>query len=287
MFAIVVPPDWPVPVSLSALAVSDPPTDLMLRLFDATGVELANNDDGNEFQPTIPAIYTLLLSPGTYYLSVSSATNPLYNPNQSGSGRPGPGGAYDLHVSGGPAPHAASAYEPNDTSGTATWMGYGSFAVSDEFIGDNPSGRLDADMYRLTVQTPSRLDIAAVSTGGTLDPVVRVRSCEDPLPTPTTMDRCSLGCSDDQPDGCTDARLSTAIFEPGDVFIMVSGSGNRAYNPSVAGSGETGSVGTYDLSVTVTPLVHSRPMSPMTRSDGHANAAPHRGDPSFSSWVCG
>src|SRR5262249_39306151 len=61
--------------------------DTILRLFDANGNELANNDDYNN------SLYSriqnfVFSSSGTYYLGVSGAPNWYYNPNVGGSGTP-------------------------------------------------------------------------------------------------------------------------------------------------------------------------------------------------------
>jgi len=254
IFVLTIAPDAALPVRIDAHAEStSPPVDLMLRLFDSTGVELASNDDRG-FDDRNPRLQTLLLQPGAYYIGVSSALNPRYNPTVAGSGRPGPGGAYALTVTVATYSAPTSTHEPNDTAGTAAWMGNGSFDVSGEFIGDGAQGRRDVDIYRVTLLTPARLDVKVTSADGLLDPVVRVRSCGTALPTPTTIDDCLLGSADDGPDGSRDAYVSVAAFEPGDVYIMVSGAGNLAYDPTVAGSGEAGSVGYYELIVTVTGL---------------------------------
>ncbi|MDO8632670.1 MAG: hypothetical protein Q7R41_19480, partial [Phycisphaerales bacterium] len=247
-------PGTALPVRIEAHAeAGSSPVDLMLRLFDSTGAELINNDDRG-FGDRDPRLQTLLLKPGAFYIGVSSRLNPRYNPNLAGSGRAGPGGTYTLTITIALSIAPASAYEPNDTTGTASWMGYASINVAGEFIGDGSNGRRDVDIYRLTLLAPARLDAKASSADELFDPVVRLRSCDTALPTPTQDDDCLLGSADDGPDGSRDASVSVAVFEPGDVYIMVSGAGNRAYDPTVAGSGEFGSVAYYDLSVTVSGL---------------------------------
>lgn len=266
LFVIEIPDDWFLPAILYARAATDAPVDLMLRLFDASGTELANNDDWPYNYPvfpiSIPRINALLFTRGPYYVGVSSAANPRYDPHQAGSGRGGAGGAYTLELNVGAAWLEPSPREPNDTAGTATWMGYEGFHIADESMGDGANGRRDVDIYRLKLLTPARLDVTASSSDGLLDPVVRLRSCDTALPTPTQDDDCLLGSADDGQDGSRDASVSVAVFEPGDVYIMVSGAGNRAYDPTVAGSGEFGSVGYYDLSVTVSGLSPVAPGEP-------------------------
>lgn len=71
--------------------------DSYLRLFDANGNEIANNDDG-----AIDNQYSRLdvnLEPGTYYAGVSGVGNVNYDPNNPGSGIAGDTGNYALQFS--------------------------------------------------------------------------------------------------------------------------------------------------------------------------------------------
>ncbi len=254
LFVLTIAPGIGLPVRIEAQAESgSAPVDLMLRLFDSTGTELTSNDDRG-FDDHNPRLQTLLLEPGAYYVGVSSALNPRYVPTLAGTGRSSPGGSYSLSMTTSAATAPISTLEPNDAVGNASWMGYTSFNISGEFIGDGLSGRRDVDIYRVALLAPARLDVRCSSADGLLDPVVWVRDCDSARPTPTLYDDCLLGSADDGPDGSRDAFVSVAVFEPGDVYVMVSGAGNRAYDPTVAGSGEFGSVGYYDLDVSVTQL---------------------------------
>lgn len=71
--------------------------DPYLRLFDATGRQLAFN---NDFQGTRDSqVAFTITEAGRYYLGVSGAANPLYNPNVANSGTVGGSqGKYDLSV---------------------------------------------------------------------------------------------------------------------------------------------------------------------------------------------
>ncbi|MEM8828686.1 MAG: S8 family serine peptidase [Cyanobacteria bacterium P01_G01_bin.19] len=71
--------------------------DSYLRLFDANGNEIANNDDiapDNTFSRL-----NVALNPGTYYVGVSGFGNVAYDPNTPGSGIAGDTGNYSLQFS--------------------------------------------------------------------------------------------------------------------------------------------------------------------------------------------
>lgn len=96
------------------------PLDGELRIFDASGAELASNDDGIDLNtgiltPGDPALTYTATAAGTYYVGVSSHSGRNYDPTVAGSGSAGtPGdaarfGAYRLRVSPGSAPLAAPA----------------------------------------------------------------------------------------------------------------------------------------------------------------------------------
>ena len=227
--------------------------DAFVRLFGANGAELANNDD-RAFTDVDPRLDTYLLTSGGYFVGVSTSSNPHYDVREAGSGRKGTGGAYTLTITTEPAALPDNPFEPNDTVFSATLMGSESFMVTGEFIGDGEHGRRDVDMYKVHLARPARIDVEvrAQVVGMLLDPVIRLRNCEESLTAPTRMDECSLGISDDLADGSRDSAVSVGVVATQDVFIMVSGAGNRRYDPSVPGLGEIGSVGGYDLVVNVT-----------------------------------
>ena len=246
-FEIDKPTALPVLVTID-MASSSPGLDGYLRLFDAAGVELANNDDRSftEFDPLIQA---MLLASGTYYVGVSSTANPHYCSDTDGSGRPGAGGTYALTISTESTAIPTSTLEPNDMIGGATPMGSGSFTVSGEVIGDGEHAWLDVDIYKLHLTQGARVDVhvRAESIGSVLDPVVRIRNCTEGIDRVTEVDGCLLGIGDDTPNGSSDALASGGALEAQDVYILVSGAGNRRFDPAVSGSGEIGSVGPYEL----------------------------------------
>jgi hypothetical protein len=232
--------------------------DGFLRLFDSSGVELFNGDDNLSGLFSLnPHIDTYLFGTGMYYVGFSTASNPRYDPTVGGSGRAGATGSYTLTITiDETAPLPDSPFEPNDTVYAATDMGSASFIVTGEFIGDGAHGRRDVDIYALILNGPARLDVEvrAAAIGSLLDPVVRLRNCDLSISERTYVDQCLVGAGDDAPDGSIDPVISGGVLEAQTVYVMVSGAGNRRYDPTVAGLGEIGSTGHYDLIVNVTYL---------------------------------
>lgn len=238
---------------------STPDLDPLLRLFgpigQGHGFDYFNNDN-RAADDRNPLIETWLLNPGVYLVGVSTASNPHYNVFSSGSGRPGPGGAYTLTIQIESIIPPFGTLELNDTVLLATFIGNDSFHVTGEFIGDNNQTYKDVDIYRIATQTAVRIDVKVLTEeiGSLLDPVVRVVNCEESKGNLRYLDNCLLGINDDQSADSKDAAASLAVGNAGDVYIMVSGSGNRRYDTTVLGSGEVGSVGAYELDVKVTTL---------------------------------
>ena len=84
-------------IELSADPNNPTSFDSYLRLFDADGNEIANNDDlapGNQYSRL-----DVTLEPGTYYVGVSGVGNLSYDPNVPGSGIAGDTGNYALQFS--------------------------------------------------------------------------------------------------------------------------------------------------------------------------------------------
>lgn len=264
LYSIEITPGASLPILMTA-TIDSPPNDLdaYLRLFDGSGTEIDSNDDRG-FDDLSPEIRTYLLESGTYFVGVSTTSNPRYITSTGGSGRPGSGGTYTLTVTTEGAAASTSTLEPNDRAETASVMGSESFTVSGELIGDGQHGRLDVDIYALDLTGAARVDVAVNASGvnALLDPVLRVRNCMDPTIEPTFGDPCSVGSADDAIDGSSDPAVSFGATEAQTFYIMVSGATNQRYDPAVAGSGEPGSVGYYDLYVEVSYVNVAAPDEP-------------------------
>ena len=253
LYGFIVDETTSLPVSLTvAVNTSGDPWDGFLRLFDATGVELAVSDD-RAFDDADPRIRTLLLDHGRYYVGVSAAGNPHYDPTKAGIGRVAVGGTYDLTITVLPTSAPVDPAEPNDSVAEATFVGAGSVELAGRFIGDGPYGRKDVDIYEVRLHGAARIEatVRAGSIGSPLEPVLRIRDCTEPAVNFTDVDPCLMGTADADADGAVDASLTVGVLQDQSIYLMVSGAGNRRFDPTEAGSGEPGSVGSYDLSVNV------------------------------------
>ncbi|MBI1827807.1 MAG: hypothetical protein HYR83_15655 [Planctomycetes bacterium] len=238
-----------------------PPLDPFVRLFAISPggsiQELVRNDD-RSFDDHNPLLRTYLIFPSQldqFFVAVSTAANPNYDPNSSTRRLSGSGGAYTISATIQEASLLTSRFEPNDED--ATFMGEGSFEINGEFIGDGEHGRRDIDLYQITLSGPARLDIvaAAEEIDSPLEPVVQVFQS-------LGSENVTLGASDHNPSGTRDASLSLGIPESGDVFIAVYGNGNPIIRDPAGDHGEVGSVGPYNLSVTVILFGGGGPFEP-------------------------
>lgn len=155
-------------VAVTSAPSAGPAVNPVLRLFDATGQQLAydsySNGTFNRFKYLIPA-------DGTYYLGVSGSSNGNYNPTVGGSGTyygyyGGATGGYNLDLSlVTPTLDAAG-----DTIATAA-AGVGPAAATVTLvgsIGDNFFEKKDVDLYRIDVQAGQVLSAeTALPAGGT------------------------------------------------------------------------------------------------------------------------
>ncbi len=80
----------------TALPTGGLSTDTYLRLFDASGNELASNDNDPAGGTLYSALSYAFTAAGTYYIGVSGSPNTAYNPAAAGSGVAGSTGDYQL-----------------------------------------------------------------------------------------------------------------------------------------------------------------------------------------------
>ncbi len=220
--------------------------DSVLTLFDANGIQLAQDDDnGNEFDSLLE--FTVGQD-GLYYLGVSSFNNLNYDPNDADSSSNGEtSGVYDLVVS----RETTDSSEPNDTISLARAVELDSLSpvtVSGE-IGDNPGLLLpnnDVDLFAVSLNAGDTLfaDINAEINGSTLDSVLTIFDANGNL----------LVQNDDnsfenvtEPDSF---QQFTALLN-GTYYVGVSSSANLGYDPNVANSGVGNSSGIYNLVLTL------------------------------------
>ena len=120
-----------------------------LRLFDASGNEIASNDDIEFGVNTFSRIETDL-APGTYYAGVSGFNNNSYNPNVAGSGISGATGNYSLQLS-------LNNADPNGSVSGAQVINLGNDRkplIFPDFIGADygtPLEVSDVDLFRIAI----------------------------------------------------------------------------------------------------------------------------------------
>jgi hypothetical protein len=213
--------------------------DTVLRLFDASGTELARNDDD-------PAggLYSALIFPldaaGVYYVGVSGSGNDVYDPTTGGSGQPGSTGDYQLDL----------ILEPPDVGDTlATALDTGGRSLGGTFsttqpIGNGPNAARDVDLYRFQASANSSLTVRTLQpTGGrAMDTVLRLFSANGT----------ELAVNDNDPAGGLYSAINFIFPKAGTYYVGVSGANNSSYNPAVGGSGVAGSVGDYRLDLSLT-----------------------------------
>ena len=211
--------------------------DSYMRLFNASGTQLAFNDDfGSDLdsQITFTAAAT-----GTYYVGVSGYGNSTYSPTTGGSGAAGSTGSYQITFQ-----RTTPPLEPNDSMTQATIVSATSGSVNyTAAIGDGAAAAADVDLFRVQLAAGQKLtvdiDAATLSPASGLDSYVRVFNASGQ----------QVAFNDDF-SGSFDSFLEYTATAAGTFYVGVSGYGNATYNPATAGSGTSGSTGNYRLNLT-------------------------------------
>lgn len=225
---------------------SFPELDSILRVFNASGTQLAFNN--NALAPEEPDdafnqdSYIQFTAPttGTYYIGVSGANNTAYNPLIANSGVLGDAGRYNLEI---------VIREPNNTIATAIDTEFFGFYSTSTRIGDNTgSPNSDIDLYEVQLAAGDVLNIdidtSAFDAGQRVDSVLRLFNSRGN----------QLASNNDAPApgevASTDSYLSYTATASGTYYIGVSGVGNSFYNPLTGVASGNGSVGFYTLILT-------------------------------------
>jgi pimeloyl-ACP methyl ester carboxylesterase len=225
---------------------SSPGIDSYLRLFTASGAQLAANDDGAA--PGEPFSYESYLeytfnSAGTFYLGVSGYGNSGYDPTTGAGDSNGSTGAYSLTVT----PLTAGNSDDNDQIAEAVALG----PVTQNRTW--PLGTIDAptdvDMFSFSVAAGQRLAFDIDRPSGSLDSYIRLFSGNG---TP-------LASNDDGPTpgepSSYESYLEYTFNSAGTFYLAVSGFGNSAYDPTTGAGDSSGSTGAYSLIVSPIALV--------------------------------
>lgn len=159
----------------------------------------------------------------------------------NGNGASGTDQTYDFRVVA-----ASGDNEPNDTFAQATPVSFnssGQATFTGATIGNGLFANLDVDIYKITLSRGGLItaDVLAQrrAISSTLDAYVRLFNS-----------RGEQLAANDQFFG-SDPFLDFFVSTGGDYYISVSGFGNETFNPEVAGSGTTQSLGGYDLNLNV------------------------------------
>lgn len=220
--------------------------DSVLRVFDASGDEVAFNDDAHGLDSFIEwRPHDSQLGAGTYYVGVSSYANFHYDPLVAGSGLAGwSRGPYDLTLEvldGESGPPDA----PGDTLFDALFVAPGPDAHS-HHIGDGQFGALDVDLFGVNAAGESVLiaDVDAWTDWSSLDSILRVLDDEGR----------ELAANDDAFRAGLDSYIECHVPAAGTYYVGVSGFDNFDYDPTVPGSGSRGSAGPYSLTIELYPI---------------------------------
>lgn len=230
--------------------------DSYLRLFDATGTELASNysdassDDYEDYNYYDAYLSFVASVTGTYYVAVSGEYNTYYDPTMAGSGDSGSIGAYQLTLLADnvdpdvPGDQLGSAQTVNLTPGVPQTLG--------EEVGNGQYGNRDVDLFAVSLTTGQTLqaDVDAYylddgSQLSTLDSYLRVFDSSGAELAYSDDD----ASSDDYYETSVDPYLSITAAMTGTYYVSVSGYGNDAYDPTIAGSGVPGETGAYQLTL--------------------------------------
>ncbi len=230
--------------------------DAVARLFDASGRELAMNDDGVDSDTGFGGLDSYLRHTfayaGTYYVGVSGFPDLTYNPFASNSGQGWSTGAYHLRIGLEPPGAVVAGGDNDDSVATARVVDLlpGLPLHVDGFIGDGAFGADDVDLFEVTAGGGLLLtaDVDAQEIGSSLDSMLRVF---DDAGYP-------LALSDDARDPDTgfyglDSALACYLPDAGTYYVGVSGYRNSEYDPTTVGTGSDGaSVGEYGLRLLLT-----------------------------------
>jgi hypothetical protein len=214
-----------------------------LRLFDASGNEVANGVDALEYT---------ISTPGTYYVGVSGYFNFSYNPNVGGSGSPYYGnqiqtGDYTVNMTlVTPVPDAVGDSIPTALD-TQLGPNSGSYNTTTR-IGDGLYVSRDVDMYQFRSQAGLVLTVTtSLPTGGT--PVDTVLTLFDANGNYVYQIGSMTGNSDSQ--------LQITLPSHGTYYLGVSAGPNYYYDPYTPGSGYIGGQGDYSINIRIDKPVNA------------------------------
>ncbi len=217
--------------------------DTFLRLFDASGTQLAFDDDGG------PDLYSRLVftftTTGTYYIGISSFDNSAYNPVTGAGAADGEDtGDYRLRIDLEVPPVSTDVGGTLSTAlNTLLGPGAGTFVRSSEPIGNGPDGNRDVDMYQFQASAGMQLraQTSQPTGGASFDSYLRLFDSSGT----------ELAFDDDSGPGAY-SDLTFTFTTAGTYYIGVSGFDNSEYNAITGAGAVPGSTGDYQLRLDLT-----------------------------------
>jgi hypothetical protein len=224
--------------------------DSYLRLFDATGAELAFNDDGpHPLELLTPESYLVYTFPtaGLFYVGVSGFDNWIYNPLTGEGDISGTTGAYTLTIES----LSGADGDPDDQISEA--FGLGAMTTTRTRTGQSISPGADVDMMSFTVTAGQRIDFDIdLPAGSGLDPYLRLFNSSG----------VQLAANDDGPhpdEGFSlESYLQHTFSAGGTYYVGVSSFGNENYDAATGAGDASGETGAYTL---ILSAGHSEPIT--------------------------
>jgi hypothetical protein len=243
-------------IDLSSTSFLDP----VLRVFNSQGEEIAFDDDsGNS---TDARIEITIPETGDYFIGASGFDNANYDVTEDASGAAfASTGTYQLTITEEVSEQiVAGPEEENDSLDNATATGLnpenrGSFKQTNA-IGNNISLEtvgLDVDLLAVELDGNTRLTVNINTANSDFDSLLRIFNSEGE-PVAFNDDAPSFA----SPSGAGRVGDSFLEFTPttaGTFYVGVSGLGNEAYDPTAAGSGNPGSIGEYEIEISLSEAI--------------------------------
>ncbi|MCA8999444.1 MAG: DVUA0089 family protein [Planctomycetaceae bacterium] len=213
--------------------------DSYLRLFNASGTQLASNDDGvgpGEENSSLESFISYsITTTGTYYVGVSALGNTGYNAT-TGAGDTNASTEGDFRIT------LVDRSDTNDQLPEATELVPG---TPSSIFSISPAD--DVDMFRFTATAGQRFGFDVDRTTGTLDSIVRIFNSSG---TQLALNDDGAGPGESF---TTESYLQYTFTSGGTYYIGVSGYNNRTYN-AVTGAGDSGGVSTGSYRLTMTEI---------------------------------
>ncbi len=206
------------------------PLDGYLRLFNATGTQLASNDNAaapGEQLHISPYLSYRFQSAGKYYVAVSGRENASYNPINGNGDTAGSTGGYSL---------TTIASDTNDRISTAT-----SAPLNSTRVNQSIANVTDVDVFKFTVSAGQRVGFDVDTLGSPLDGYMRLFNANG-----TQLAANDNGIAPGE-QIAKSPYLSYTFANAGTYYVAISGKGNQSYSVNTGMGDMQGSVGEYVL----------------------------------------